>query len=562
MRLLKRIVAGALVLLAGLGLATAASAADRAIIILDGSGSMWAQIDGEARITIARETLDEVLDEVPDDMELGFMTYGHREKGDCSDIEMLVEPAVGTADQIREAADEITPLGKTPISDAVRLAAEDLKYTEDKATVILITDGIESCEADPCELASELESKGVDFTTHVIGFGLNDDEGEQVACLAENTGGKYLQASDAGQLAAALKTTVTEVAEEEDDEEDEPEAVEEEEPEPAVAAFNFDPDLVLYEGGPSLPADINAVWEFYRVATNGEKGEKIDTQYGAAYQGNLEPGDYIVSVYVDWAKSEQPVTIEAGETATPVFNLNGGHLVIHPLAAEGEDPNSGAAVEMHFPTGDSTTSYGDTSLYVPAGETEAIVSLGNGQVTESIEVEAGAAVERDVIVGVGHVVFNANYVEGMKVEDSGLVVNIVGAKKDLQGNRKDFGTNYGPDTAFDLPPGDYVAVMTMGAATAEAPFTVKAGEASTVEASLEAGVLAIAAPGYDFVEVLSAKKDIAGNQKSLANGYGGQLQTTIAAGDYVISAEPSGGGEKKQTTATVAAGERTEVTVE
>jgi Ca-activated chloride channel homolog len=148
MMLFKRIAAGAFALLVGLGAADA-GAAERTIIILDGSGSMWAQIDGEARITVARETLADVLDSVPDDLELGFMTYGHRAKGDCADIELLVEPAAGTADAIREAADGITPLGKTPISDAVRLAAEHLKFTEEKATVILITDGIESCEADP-----------------------------------------------------------------------------------------------------------------------------------------------------------------------------------------------------------------------------------------------------------------------------------------------------------------------------------------------------------------------------------------------------------------------------
>lgn len=140
-----------------------AVAAAKAIIILDGSGSMWAQIDGKARIEIARETLSRVLAGVPDDFELGFMSYGHREKGSCDDIELLVEPAAGTAAAIGEAAAAIVPKGKTPISAAVKLAAEDLRYTEEKATVILITDGLETCEADPCALASQLEKQGVDF---------------------------------------------------------------------------------------------------------------------------------------------------------------------------------------------------------------------------------------------------------------------------------------------------------------------------------------------------------------------------------------------------------------
>jgi Ca-activated chloride channel family protein len=76
--------------------------------------------------------------------------------------------------------------------------------------VILITDGLETCKADPCALGKELEESGVDFTAHVVGFGLSAEEGKQVACLAENTGGRYLAANDADGLAAALTQTVVE----------------------------------------------------------------------------------------------------------------------------------------------------------------------------------------------------------------------------------------------------------------------------------------------------------------------------------------------------------------
>src|SRR6218665_1186747 len=209
MRIVRNFLLGAI---AALGLALPAIAAERAIIVLDGSGSMWAQIDGKGGISMGRETLHEVLATLPGDLELGFMTYGHREKGDCTDIEMLIEPATGTGAAIAAAADGINPKGMTPISDAVRLAAEDLRFTEQKATVILITDGLETCEVDPCALASDLEAQGIDFTPHVLGFGLSDEEGQQVACLAENTGGKYLAANDGAALVTALTETVAQVA--------------------------------------------------------------------------------------------------------------------------------------------------------------------------------------------------------------------------------------------------------------------------------------------------------------------------------------------------------------
>lgn len=203
----------AAVLFAMMASAGTAVAAERAIIVLDGSGSMWGQIDGTPKIGIARKVLGEVLAAVPADLSLGLMAYGHREKGNCADIELILPPAPGTGAAIVAAAEAINPKGKTPLAEAVRQAAEDLKYAEEKATVILITDGLETCSADPCALARELESNGVDFTAHVVGFGLSPEEGRQVACLAEETGGKYIQADNAEALGGALTETVAEVAE-------------------------------------------------------------------------------------------------------------------------------------------------------------------------------------------------------------------------------------------------------------------------------------------------------------------------------------------------------------
>lgn len=541
-------------LLGPLALATPLLAAERAIIILDGSGSMWAQIDGKARIEIARETLNKVLQGVPEELELGFMSYGHREKGSCDDIELLVPPAAGTGAAISKAAAGITPKGKTPISAAVQLAAEDLKYTEDKATVILITDGLETCEADPCALASTLESQGVDFTTHVVGFGLTDEEGKQVACLAENTGGKYIAAGDEAALAEALKTTVAEVAA---PAEPEPAPA----PEPAKAAFNFDPDATLAEGGESLDEDAGLVWEVYKANPDGSIGEYVTTDYGINWKTNLEPGAYVVRATLDFAKLEQPVTIEAGKVAEPLFVLDAGRLIIRPLPTADAEPDPNATVFTEFPGGASTTNYGETKFYVPAGDTRVEVSIGTGKVSELVPVQSDTTVVKDIVVGVGVAAVNAFYVEGMKIEDNNLYEEILEAKKDIQGERKSLTYNYGPDHNFELPPGDYVLVSTVGGATLETPFSIAAGERTEVSAILGAGIVAITAPGTDKVEVFGAKADIEGNRKSFTYGFGGALQTTLTAGDYLVVASPAE-GEPKQTSISVVAGERLEVTVE
>ncbi len=192
-------------------MATPAAAAEDAILVLDGSGSMWGQIEGKTKIEIAQQVTGDLLNQLPGDRRLGLIAYGHNRKGDCTDIEELV--AVGTdRGAIKAAVDDISPKGKTPLSAAVKMAAEKLRYTESKATVILVSDGIETCDLDPCAVGTALEEAGVDFTAHVIGFDVAEEEAQQqLQCLAKNTGGRYISASNAGELSVALTETVVNV---------------------------------------------------------------------------------------------------------------------------------------------------------------------------------------------------------------------------------------------------------------------------------------------------------------------------------------------------------------
>lgn len=176
-----------------------------AILVMDGSGSMWGQIDGTAKITIAQEVIGNLMTTLPDTMDLGLTVYGHRRKGDCADIETVVLPGADTRGAITAAVNGIKPKGKTPMADAVVAAAEAMRHTENAATVILVSDGIETCVPDVCAVARTLEETGVDFTAHVVGFDVTDPKAlAQFQCMADATGGQFLSASNASELGAAL----------------------------------------------------------------------------------------------------------------------------------------------------------------------------------------------------------------------------------------------------------------------------------------------------------------------------------------------------------------------
>lgn len=538
-------------------------AAERVIVVLDGSGSMWAQIDGTSRIAIARDTLRTVVDNLPDGIELGLMTYGDRRKGDCDDIHLLVPPGVDNGDAIIAAADALNPKGMTPISAAVQQAADALRYTEEKATVILITDGLENCAADPCALATELKSKGVDFTTHVLGFGLTNEEADKVRCLADNTGGKYLTTNDAASLTEGLGTVIQEVAEPVVEEQ------EEEPPPPPVTdelAYNFAPHMMLSEEGPVVGNNYNIFYEIYPVTSKGHMGERLTTGYGSDYHDKLPPGDYIVRAGWDYASVDMPVTITADELAEPTFVLNAGTLKLHPRPAPDAEIDGSAAVIISLPNGDTTTYYGDTVAVVPAGPQSITVEIGTGSTTETFDLAAGDTVEKDIIVGIGHVIANAYYTddisEDMKVTDSNLVVEILKAKKRVDGSQESITTNYGPDTGFDLPPGDYVARITLDQTSVDEPFTAETGELTEINAVLNAGVLYVSAPGADRILITSDKKNIQGKYKELAYGYSDEFQSTLPAGHYRIEVTLADGSGTMIGEGTVTAGERTEVTID
>ncbi len=175
------------------------------IFITDASGSMWQKVKGEFKIQLAREVLGNLVGEMPEDQPLGLVAYGHRQKSDCSDIEELLPP--GNMDKIafQEALKELNPLGMTPLAQSASMVIDQLKSNGESATIILITDGVETCQGELCQVVKEAKEAGVDFVLHIIGFDLGDANRAPLECAAREGEGLYLDASDKDQLEDAVQ---------------------------------------------------------------------------------------------------------------------------------------------------------------------------------------------------------------------------------------------------------------------------------------------------------------------------------------------------------------------
>jgi len=178
------------------------------VFILDASGSMWGQVEGKAKIDIAKEVLTGLILDLPEGLKVGLTAYGHRRKGDCNDVEELTVLGVLNKNELIDQIKGINPRGKTPITYSVQMTAQKLKALEDETTIILVSDGKETCEGDPCALVKELKQSGIQFVMHVIGFDVIDEEREQLECMAKAGGGTYYSAKNAGEFQMAAKQVV------------------------------------------------------------------------------------------------------------------------------------------------------------------------------------------------------------------------------------------------------------------------------------------------------------------------------------------------------------------
>ena len=176
------------------------------MLILDASGSMWGKINGKSKIEIAREAVSSILKSWDKNAKIGVMAYGHRRKGDCKDIQTIMPLGSVKASQVISMLNDLNPKGKTPLSASIKMAASKLKTSEDAATVILVSDGLETCGMDPCAVATQLKKDNINFRAHVVGFDVNKiADVSKLKCIAENTGGKYITANNTEELNKALQ---------------------------------------------------------------------------------------------------------------------------------------------------------------------------------------------------------------------------------------------------------------------------------------------------------------------------------------------------------------------
>jgi len=182
-------------------------------IIMDASNSMTGMVGKETKIAVARRVLTQTINGLPDTMNVGLRVYGHRFGTDdydnaCRDTELLVP--IGPVDKaaLVGIVSKIQTKGRTPLVASVLEALKDLAKFPN-GSIVLMTDGIESCKGDIKSIAAAVKASGLALEVNIVGFDIKEAAARQeLESIAKSTDGRYLDARNSGELLAALEQTL------------------------------------------------------------------------------------------------------------------------------------------------------------------------------------------------------------------------------------------------------------------------------------------------------------------------------------------------------------------
>lgn len=491
----------AIAVLAALGSAIAAASAAAAadpprsvMIVVDGSGSMWGRLGGArlSKLQAARDALRRVLPGLPPDVATGLASFGHRRKGDCSDAEVIADPAPGDPVRHMGPIDRLNPTGKGPLVLALREAANEFAKGQGGA-IVLLHDGADNCQQDACAAASEIAKEKPGLAIHTIGITLEEEDARQTACIAATTGGRAFDARNADELHAALAEALALATRggpppAAADAGNPPQATAETAPAvPAVAGLDATASLSSTGAAVTLPVR-------WRVlpASGGET--PLLESAAARLTQPLDPGRYRVEAELGLAKGQAEIEV-ADKAAVVRIVLEAG--VISPVARATRDGGILAHASYSIrpakaaKDGDKATpgvlwmGRGGSDIVLPAGGYVVRAESGFAAAEQALTLAPGDRKSTDLVLGSGTLALAATLDEGSPPLADVMFIVEKDAPEAPTG-RSEVARSAAATPSFTLPAGTYYVAARAGGTEARQQIAVGPGE--TVERTIPLGL--------------------------------------------------------------------------
>lgn len=457
---------------------------DPVIVVLDASGSMAAALGAETRLDAARRILLDTLSLFPADRPVGLVAYGHRRKSDCRDIETLRNLAPVDMGAIRQALAPLRAKGKTPLSGALRHASRLLP--QGGGTIMLVSDGLETCDEDPCAVAASLRKANAALVIHVVGFGLAKGEMKGLACIAEQGGGRAIETRNASGLKQALETLTDPKAAEgaaRDTAPAHPQVKPADPPPPTPKPVR----LRAMVGSQAVPGAV-----LFTVVKGG--GETVYSGKGTEVTPSLVKGRYTVGLSAGNVEARHALIVTGDVDEHHDVPLKAGLVRLSLVAAKGlaiaDTDVKGDPAWTLVPKDGQAPAVLDAviapeTLLAP-GRYDVVASIGAFRASTTIDVVAGKAVQGVADLQLGKITLEAGLpgVDAAIESGTGLSWTLAG-QAGIPGRTAEAM----PRPTFLVPAGSYTAGLAIAGAVIEKPVQVEAGTTKTARLDLPSAEL-------------------------------------------------------------------------
>ncbi|MBA2124706.1 VWA domain-containing protein [Hyphomicrobium methylovorum] len=541
------------------GIAPAAHANDTTtMLIVDGSGSMWARLppDNRAKIDIVRETLGKTLME-PSSTRVGLISFGHRRRGDCNDVELIAAP-----DSAREAVAaplaKLNPRGPGPVTSALKLAAEAIG-TSRPAQIVIVGDNADNCHQDTCALARDFARSTPGVAVHVVGIGIPASERPRISCVSDATGGHYYDITNSTGLSAALEEVAkiailapsgTNVSA--------PSAEAAPPPPPKGASLRV--SAALIKGGALIDQQIR--WRIRQAGGSDVLGETT----GRDISAKLSAGSYDIEAQLGSIIAKGTITVADGGTESIVLPLDAAHLSVRAVASKGSTSPSPSAIMTVSSDGKPVAieKGGRVDLFLRPGTYALDVADGIARDRRALKLAAGDDAPIEIALETGVVELTANTADGKVPAD--VLYSIYEDDPESPNGRREVARSRADAPTFTVPAGTYYVSARSGAADVRERLAVSVGE--TVRKTLKFDLVPLklatsvaGAAATDAHGVVYRIDRLDGDRTRIARASGSQLAIDLPAGRYRVSSSLAAFNLSTSRDVTLAAGKPMEATL-
>ena len=510
---------------------TVAPANEAAVIVLDASKSMNEKVGSTSKIDTARAALAKTIAAESGKRALGLVAFGTGKGTSCADTEALAEPGALEGTSAPALLDAIKPKGKAPIAAAIGTAAM-LAGKRSPLNIVLIADGGDTCEADPCATAQTLKEQRKDLRIHVVGLSDKTDDVQPLACLAQATGGKFVAATNEAGFGIALgavfagidarsapviptpvpmtaappASAPAQIAKSGSSESavlksgsssgfNTAESVIQIAPPTPMAAPPAVPVQVSFhalvtEGGPRLQSGL--IWRIYNAGAKTDSGfELVSTHREAAPTTSLPPGEYLVNAAYGLSNLTKKIEVDGSKPVNETFVLNTGGLMLRAVLANGEEcPEGNVRFDIQS---DEQDQFGERKTILADAKPKNVIRLNAGAYhINSLYGDANANVGVDITVEPGRITQATVKHTGAKITFR-LVQSLGGeALADTQWRiltsaGDTVKSNAGALPTHILAAGNYAVVAEHDGKAYSRTFTIEAGNDKQIEVAIADG---------------------------------------------------------------------------